>query len=113
MILGNYVLSGLTVVCLASVAAGLLLQKLVLLDDSKVIARRAVWFMFIFPTSYVFHVPYAESVLLAFAIGSLLAARNGRWLLAGILGALACLSRVNGLVLVPTLAVEAGDQYWV
>lgn len=113
LVFGNYILSGLFVTGIASVAAGLLLQKLILLDYSRVIARRGVWFMFIFPTSYVFHVPYSESVLMAFAIGSLLAARNGRWPLAGILGALACMSRVNGLVLIPSLLVEAGSQYWI
>ena len=32
--------------------------------------------------------------------------------LAGVFGALACLTRVNGLVLIPALVVEAGHQYW-
>jgi len=113
LLMGNYVLSGLIVVTIASIAAGLLLQELIALDHSRAIARRAVWFMFIFPTSYVLHVPYSESVLLALAIGSFLAARKERWALAGILGALACLSRVNGLMLVPALMVEAGVQYRV
>ena len=108
---GNYVIGGLIVAGLASIAAGLLLQKLVLLDYSRAIARRAVWFMFIFPTSYVLHVPYSESVLIALALGSFLAARNGRWPLAGVLGALACLSRLNGLVLAPSLLIEAGCQW--
>ncbi len=112
LVFGNYIVSGMIVAGVASVAAALLLQELILLDHSKVIARRAVWFMFIFPTSYVFHVPYSESVLMTLAIASFLAARNERWMWAGILGALACLSRVNGLILVPALLVEAGSQYW-
>jgi hypothetical protein len=109
---GNYIFSGLITAGVASVVAGLVLKKLTRLDYSEAIARRAVWFMFIFPASYVLHVPYSESVLLALAIGSLLCARMDRWGLAGLLAALACLSRVNGLVLGPALLVEAGGQYW-
>ncbi len=42
----------------------------------------------------------------------MLSARKQQWLLAGILGALTCLTRVNGLVLVPALLIEAAHQYW-
>jgi hypothetical protein len=38
-------------------------------------------------------------------------ARTERWWLAGIAGGLAALARVNGLVLIPTLAVEAWLQW--
>src|SRR5439155_1595341 len=71
-----------------------------------------VWFLFIFPGSGALHMPFTESVFLALAIGSFLTARKDRWALAGLLGALACLTRINGLVLMPALAVEAGYQYW-
>ena len=112
LIFRNYIVSALILVAIASVAAGLLLKQLVKLDFGEDVADRAVWFMFIFPGSVVLHAPYTESLLLALAIGSFLAARNDRWAAAGLLGALACLSRTNGLVLVPALAVEAAHQYW-
>lgn len=112
LIFRNSVVSALIVVAIASVVAGLLLKRLVKLDFPDDVAERAVWFMFIFPSSVVLHAPYTESVFLALAIGSFLAARNDRWFAAGFLGALACLSRVNGLVLIPSLVVEAGHQYW-
>jgi hypothetical protein len=113
LVFGNYIFSGLVVAGIASIAAGLLLQKVIRLDYEKEFADRTVWLMFIFPTSYALHVPYTESLLISLALGSFLMARTDRWLLAGALGALACLSRINGLVLVPALAVEAAHQYWV
>ena len=112
LVFRNYVVSALIVVAIASIAAGLLLKQLVKLDYADEVADRAVWFLFIFPGSAALHTPFTESVLLALAIGSFLAARKERWPVAGLLGALACLSRINGLVLMPALVVEAGYQYW-
>ena len=96
---------------LASIAAGILLYRLVQLDFSRATASLAVWFLFIFPTSYFLHIGYTESLFLMLALGCVLAARTGRWVLAGLLGALACLTRAPGLVLVPALLIEAGHQY--
>jgi len=41
-------------------------------------------------------------------LGSVFAARKERWWLAGALGAFSWMTRANGIVLLPTLAVEAG-----
>src|SRR6266568_2945592 len=112
LVFRNYVVSALIVVAIASIAAGLLLKQLVKLDYGDEVGDRAVWFLFIFPGSVALHTPFTESVLLALAIGAFLAARKERWPVAGLLGALACLSRINGLVLMPALVVEAGYQYW-
>lgn len=109
----NYFGAALVVSGVASVCAGLLLRRLVALDHPEKAARLAVWFLFIFPTAYFLHIGYSESLFLAFVLGCLLAARMQFWAVAGILGALACLTRVNGLLLVPTLLVEAGLQYRV
>jgi hypothetical protein len=77
------------------------------------VARSAVWFLLIFPTAYFLHIGYSESLFLALVLGSVLAARTGFWAVAGALGALACATRVNGLLLVPTLMMEAWLQYRV
>jgi hypothetical protein len=45
-------------------------------------------------------------------LGSFLAARTDRWWLAGALGGLAALTRINGLVLLLALPVEAATQYY-
>ena len=111
LVSGNYLLSAIIVSGIASIAAGLLLRRLVQLDHSREIAQRAVFFLFIFPASYFLHIGYTESLFLAFALGCLLAARAGRWPVAGALGALASLTRVNGLILIPALMVEAIQAY--
>lgn len=111
VVIGDYVLSAIAISTVASIAAGLLLYALVRLDHTAEIAYRAVFFLFIFPTSYFLHIGYTESLFIALALGSILAARTNHWLLAGALGALAGLTRINGLVLVPALAFEAFQQY--
>lgn len=95
----------------ASICAGLLLRRLVELDQPEKVARLAVWFLLIFPTAYFLHIGYTESLFLALVLGGVLAARMQFWAVAGVLGALACSTRVNGLLLVPTLLVEAWLQY--
>lgn len=111
LVLVNYVVAAFAVSALASVAAGLLLYHLVRLDSSDSLARGAVWFLFIFPTSYFLHIGYTESLFLALTLGSFLAARKQNWMAAGLVGALASFTRVNGLFLIPALAVEAYLQY--
>jgi len=108
----NYMAAAFVVSGIASMAVGLLLQKLVRLDESEAVARNTVWFLFIFPTSYFLHIAYTESLFLALTLGCFLAARNERWELAGLLGAGACLTRVNGLILGFALATEVIHQYW-
>ena len=108
---GSYLAAGLIVSGIASVAAAVLLRRLVQLDYDSAVALRSVWFFLIFPTAYFLHVGYSESLFLALALGSVLAARTGRWGLAGLLGAFCWLTRATGAVLVPTLAVEAAQKY--
>jgi Gpi18-like mannosyltransferase len=109
---GNYLVSALVVSFVALIVAAILLRRIVLLDFSSEIALRSVWFFLIFPTALFLHAPYTESLFLALAIGSVFAARTDRWWLAGALGALSWMTRANGIVLIPTLAMEAGYQFW-
>lgn len=111
LLVGNALLAAFVVSTLASLATGLLLQRLAALDYPPDVARRAVWFLFIFPTGYFLHIGYTESLFLALTLASWLAARRRRWWLAGSLGALAGLTRVNGLLLLPALLVEAASEY--
>jgi Dolichyl-phosphate-mannose-protein mannosyltransferase len=96
----------------ASVAAGIILGRLVAIDHPRPVAWRAVWFMFIFPTSYFMHTDYSEGLFLALVLWSFLAARRERWMESGIAGALAALSRPNGILLVPALGAEAIAHLW-
>lgn len=62
LLLQDYLVSGFVVSGVASVAAGLLLHRLVLIDYSDSLARSSMWFMLIFPTSYFLHINYTESL---------------------------------------------------
>jgi hypothetical protein len=107
----DYILAGFLVTALASVAAGLVFRELVRLDYPEKTARLAVLFLFIFPTSYFLHIPYTESLFLALVIGCFLAARKRMWFAAALLGSLACMTRINGLILVLALAFEIWEEY--
>jgi hypothetical protein len=109
-LLRDELVSAFLVSTLASLAAGLLLYRLAHMDEQEATARASVFFLFIFPTSYFLHIGYTESLFIALAVGAFVAARSRRWPLAGAVGALAAMSRVNGLLLVPALAFEAWDE---
>lgn len=100
-LISAFIVSGL-----ATIAAGLLLHRLVRADYPDSLARNAVWFLLIFPTSHFLHINYNESLFIALTLGCFLAARQERWLLAGVLGAFLCLTRLNGLVIIPALLME-------
>ena len=109
----SYLAAGFIVSGIASIVAAILLRRLVHLDYPASVAMRSVWFLLIFPTAYFLHIGYTEGLFLALALACILAARGERWWLAGVLGALCWMTRATGAVLVPTLAVEATQQYWV
>lgn len=109
---GDLLTAAFVVSGVASIAAAVLLAYLVRADggdDAQ--ATRASWFLLIFPTAYFLHLPYTESLFLTFLLGAFLAARTGRWAVAGLVGALAAATRLNGVLLVPALIVEAYLQY--
>lgn len=108
---GKYLISAFVISTFASFGAGILFRRLLLLDYPEQLANRAVLFLFIFPTSYFLHIGYTESLFLVLVFGALLAARSGRWWVAGLLGALGCITRAQGPILIPVLAVEAWLEY--
>jgi hypothetical protein len=106
-VIPSYLVSGLVVSSLATVAAGFFLQSLARLDGDDEEANRSLWYFFLFPTAYFLFLPYTEALFVALVLGSFFAARRRRWTWAGILGMLACATRMQGLALVPALAFEA------
>ena len=104
----DFFISGLIISFAASVTAGYFLQKLVSLDgDENNESDKALWYFYLFPTSYFLVVPYSESLFLALSIASFYFARKRHWLTSGLLAALASATRINGIVLLPALIAEA------
>lgn len=88
-----------------------LLYRLVALDFDRPTARRTLLALALFPTAFFFSAVYTESLFLMLAVGALLAARQGNWLLAGILGALTALTRFQGMLLLVPFAVLFVQQH--
>jgi 4-amino-4-deoxy-L-arabinose transferase-like glycosyltransferase len=99
--------SVLVVSTVASLFVAPLLFRLVRADFGQEAGLRAAGFLLIFPTAYFLQIGYTESLFLALVLGCFLAVRRDHWWLAGILGGLAALTRINGLILIPALAAEA------
>ena len=69
-------------------------------------ARLAVLVTAFAPMAFFFSAVYSESLYLALSVGLFWSARQGRWALVGVLGALAAATRSTGLVLLlPALAI--------
>jgi len=90
----------------ATIAAALGLQRLVRLDGPEPLARWSVAAMLVFPTAYAFVAPYTEALFLALAVWAFVAVRRDNMAAAGILAALAAMTRIQGLFLLPALALE-------
>ena len=69
--------------------------------------RRAALLFCVFPGSVVFSMVYAEGLMIPLAAGCLLALQRRRWVLAGILAAIATATEPEAVVLVPVCAVSA------
>jgi hypothetical protein len=96
---------------LAFAGALVLLYRLVALDFDAAVARRTLWAIALFPTALFFSAVYTESLFLLLVVGALLAARLGRWWIAGLVGALAALTRSYGVLLLIPFAVLFVQQY--
>jgi len=102
----NYLLSGLIVSNIAYGFAVFYLYKLVRLDFDRDDALRTAIYFSIFPTAYFLHAAYTESLFLALTIASLYYARNDKWALSGVIGMLAAMTRITGILLLPVLLIE-------
>jgi hypothetical protein len=103
---GQYVLAGLLAsngACLVLLAT---LYRYVALDHGARTARAALWWLLATPVSFTLLIPYTEPLLLCFALLALWCARHDRWLLAGLCGYAAALTKQPGVVLVLPLLWE-------
>jgi hypothetical protein len=70
-------------------------------------ARRAVLYVAVFPFAYFFTQVYTESLFLLTSVAAVFAASSSRWAAAGLFGALATLTRPNGILIAVPLGLLA------
>jgi len=103
-------ISALAVANICSLIAFIYLYKLAKMEFNESAALKTVLFLSVFPTAYFLTVPYTEGLFFATVIACFYYARKNSWALAGLLGFLAALTRLAGLLVLPALLVEYYHQ---
>jgi hypothetical protein len=104
-VLGSPLVAAIAVSCAAFVVALAALHRLAVIEVGEEGARWTVLSLALFPGALWFSAAYSESLFLMVSVGAVLAARRRRWVLAGLLGALAAATRSAGVVLLVPLTL--------
>ncbi len=102
----NHLVAGLLISNAASFFSLLYLYKLIEHEFNGQVAHRAIFYVSIFPTAIFFSAVYTESLFLFLSVASFYYVRERRWVIAGIFGALASLTRSEGVLLVVPFFIE-------
>lgn len=106
-IVGSELIAGVLISLLAFAIALWLLYRLVELDFSAAVAEVTVLLMAFCPMAFFFSAIYTESLFTALSLAAIYNARRDHWLYAGLFGALAAVTRIEGVVLVVPLVMIA------
>lgn len=107
LIISSYSWSAIVISWLFSLIANIIFYELVRLDFNHKIALRSVWWLTIFPTAYFWQASYTESVFLLLSILSIYSLRKNYFKITPLTSALSSFTRINGLLLIPSLLLEA------
>lgn len=110
--LGNHLIAGLIISNAALFFALLFLYKLVEHEFDRGVARRAIFYISIFPTAVFFSAVYTESLFLMLTVASFYYMRERRFWLAGVIGFFAAMTRVEGVLLVVPFVIEWATANW-
>ncbi len=111
LVSGNSLLAALLITNVATLIYFWYLYRLVEMDFGYKVARRAVFFSAIFPSSFFFFLGYTGSLVLASMVASIYYARHGKWWLAGLLAAAAALLSQPGVFILLPLGFIYWQQY--
>ncbi len=102
----NHLVAGL-LISSASLLFGLLyLYKLLEHEYDRAVARRAIFYVSIFPTAVYFTAVYTEALFFMLTVASFYYMRARMWWVAAIVGFLAALTRIEGVLLIIPFAME-------
>jgi len=104
--IGNGLIAGLVISNAALFFGLLFFYKLVEHQYNRHVAQRAIFYVSIFPTAIFFSAVYTEALFFALTVASFYYIRERRWILAGAIGFLAAMTRVEGILLAVPFALE-------
>ncbi len=102
-----FVLSGIIISNSLFLAALLVLRKLVRDEFGDKVARLSLVSLLVFPTSFYFGAIYTESLFLLMVLLSFYFVSRQKWVMSGIFAALTPLTRIQGVLLLPSFLLEA------
>jgi hypothetical protein len=104
---GNHVVGGLVISNVACFVGLLYFYKLVEHQYDRAVAHRATFYISIFPTAIFFSAVYTESLFFALTVASFYFIRERKFIIAGVIGYYAAMTRVEGVLLIAPLVIEA------
>jgi hypothetical protein len=104
---GHFLAAAVAIAIVFGAVAFALLYRLAVDKVGQAAARRTVVLLAVFPTALFFQAAYSESLFLALAVATFLAAERGHLPTAALLAGLALLTRPTGAALLPALVVFA------
>lgn len=107
----NPFIAGLIISAIANLILLIVLYQLVKDDFGHEQAYKTVLYLSIFPSAFFFASAYTESVFLCFLLLSFYSLRKGQWVVAGLFGFFACLTRSAGIFLLLPFCVEYMRQH--
>ncbi len=105
-LVGNHLIAGLLISNACFFFGLLFLYKLLEREFDRPVARRAIFYVSIFPTAVFFSAVYTESLFFTLTVASFYYLRQHRWWLAGAIGCFAAMTRVEGVLLAIPFAIE-------
>jgi hypothetical protein len=108
----NALLAGLFLSNIAFLIAVIGVYRLVEMEFESETAKRAVLYLVIFPSAFFTFLVFNDALLLLFTVFTLYALRRQHWVFAGLLGALATLTDLRGLLLFVVFLYEYGRVLW-
>lgn len=111
-LIGDHLIAGLIISNVALFFGLLFLYKLVEHEFDRGVARRAIFYISIFPTAIFFSAVYTESLFFVLTVASFYYMRQRRWWLAGGIGLFAAMTRVEGVLLAVPFVIEWASANW-
>ncbi|HEX8806558.1 MAG TPA: mannosyltransferase family protein [Candidatus Aquilonibacter sp.] len=110
-LVGNHLIAGILISNVAFFFGLLYLYKLLEHEYDRSVARRAIFYVSIFPSALFFSAVYTESLFFMLTVASFYYMRAHRWWFAGLIGLFAAMTRVEGVLLIVPFFIEWYSQY--